>query len=115
MSVWYTFECKIHENFKMTKSKRIQVTLTDEVFKQIEELAAVSGTSRSGIVSEMMTLVAPQLQELTKALLLAKKRNLDSFDVLENALMSSINEASQLGLEMKQEKRKWRTKQDDMS
>ena len=99
----------------MAKKKRIQVTLSEEVFRQIEELAAVSGTSRSGVVSEMMTLVAPQLQEITKSLLLAKKRNLDSFDVLEDAVMSSINEASQLGLEIKQERRKWRVRQDDKS
>lgn len=99
----------------MAKKKRIQVTVTDEVYKLVEELASVSGTSKSSIISDMMTHIAPQLQSMTKALLLAKKRNIDSFEILEDALMTSINDASQLGIEIKETKRAWRTKQDENS
>lgn len=95
----------------MATKKRVQVSFEEPVYRLLQELSDASNTSMSAIVSEMITQVAPQLLSITKALLYARKRNLDSFELLEQVLLESINEASQLGLDISETKRKYRKQQ----
>lgn len=87
-----------------TKKKRINISFDDDTYQCIEALAAAAGTTRSGVVSEMMREATPQLLSITKSLLFAKEKNLDAFEQLEAAILKNISQSAQVGLEITKKK-----------
>jgi coenzyme F420-reducing hydrogenase beta subunit len=57
---------------QIRRSPRIQVTLSDEVMAMLHELSELTGQSKGGMVSEIMTEALPALRAARDAVLIVK-------------------------------------------
>lgn len=93
-----------------TKKPRLYVTLEPEVHKALKELQEATGASSSSFVAGILQESLPMIKGITKAARLAKDRNLDAFELLQEQLMEATNKASQMNLDIQREKKIRRAK-----
>lgn len=62
----------------MAKTRRVGLALTDEVDLALSKLSSLTGQSKSGIISELLTDALPILQQVIKAIDEAKTGQLQA-------------------------------------
>ncbi len=85
--------------------KRILVTVSPELDKVLGELASETGGAKASIAGELLEQSVPTLVEMTKFMRMAKTKQAEAFELLNDAVMTSIGSASQLGLEISEVKK----------
>ena len=83
-----------------TRNKRVQVALSDETARLVDELHAMSGQSKSSIISELLDQVAPALQTTLEALRLLQDRPREAQRLLKNFTHSAIATVTQASLDL---------------
>jgi uncharacterized protein (DUF1778 family) len=83
-----------------TKNKRVQVALSDEATKLVDELSALTGQSKSSVVSEMMDVALPAIQTTIEAVRLLQEQPREAQRLLANFTNEAIVMASQASLDL---------------
>ena len=83
-----------------TKRKRVQVTLSDEVWALVEEVHALTGTPKSAVISEMLDQVAPVIQTQIGALRLLKEQPREAQRLVQNFANEAIAKVAQASLDL---------------
>lgn len=91
-----------------TKKPRVMVTLEPEVYEALKELQAAADISPASFISQMLKETLPAIHGMAKASVMAKRRNLDAFELLQEQLMEATEKASQVNLDLQQTKTKLR-------
>ena len=89
---------------------RVNLTLPPEVVATIDRMAKVTKAGRASIIREFLVEATPGLQQMARALELAAEKNADAFKLLASTLDKSVNDAQQLSLEIKAQRRRIRRK-----
>lgn len=84
----------------MAKAKRVPVGFQPSTLAALERLSEVSGQSISGIVSSFMDDAAPALEEIIRALEVAKTKPLKAIDLMQDQLARATVAAGQGQLEL---------------
>lgn len=82
------------------KSKRLQVTLTPEVWRLVDEIHELTGAAKSGIISEMLSEVAPVFMNQIQALRVLKESPQEAARLVQNFSNESISKLAQANLEL---------------
>lgn len=80
-----------------TRNKRVQVALSDEVSRLVNELHELTGQSKSSVISELMDQVAPALQTTIEAIRLIQEQPREAQRLIEsfaNDAVRGLAEAS---------------------
>lgn len=85
--------------------KRMLVMVSAELEAALQQMAELSGSSKSSIAGELLEQSLPVLQQMNKALEAAKNKQADVFDLLSTAINTAVGEAEQMGLEIDEVKR----------
>lgn len=93
---------------KTVETGRLYFTPSAELRAALSELSEESGASVASFVAEVLEEAVPQIKQITAAVRLAKKNNVEALDLLSSALFSSVSQASQLGLEITETSRELR-------
>ena len=83
-----------------TKRKRLQVTLSDEVWELVNEVHALTGTPKAAVISEILDEVAPVFQNTIQALRIVKEQPREAQRLIQNMANSAIVQASQAALDL---------------
>ena len=83
-----------------TKRKRLQVTLSDEVWELVNEVHALTGTPKAAVISEILDEVAPVFQNTIHALRIVKEQPREAQRLIQNMANSAIAQASQAALDL---------------
>lgn len=83
-----------------TRNKRVQVALSDETARLVDELHAISGQSKSSIISELLDQVVPALQMTIQALRLLEDRPREAQRLLNNYTHAAIAQVTQANLDL---------------
>lgn len=87
-----------------TKNPRVMVTLNPKTYAVLKSMAESVGASMSSIISELADEAAPALQNIQKAMQMAKTKPSEAFDQLAHQLAQAQSEAAQLQLDMHERK-----------
>lgn len=85
-----------------TRNKRVQVALSDEVTRLVDELHELTGQTKSSIISELMDQVAPALHTTLQALKLLNEQPLEAQRLIQNFTNEAVMGAAQASLEFDQ-------------
>lgn len=85
-----------------TRNKRVQVALSDEVTRLVDELHELTGQTKSSIISELMDQVAPALQTTLEALKLLKDQPREAQRLIQNFTNEAFMASAQASLEFDQ-------------
>lgn len=88
-----------------TKNPRVMVTLKPGTYETLKAAAEAVGASMSSVIAEIMDEAAPALLNVQKAVQMAKSKPSEAFDQLAHQLAQAQAEASQLQLDMHEQKR----------
>jgi predicted DNA-binding protein len=89
----------------MAAKNRIYISVTPELEKALEALAEATGAAKASIAGEMLEQSLPAIVQMTKVMNAAKNKQADTFELLNEAVFTAVNAASQLGLEINDAKR----------
>lgn len=85
----------------MAKRKRLQVTLSDEVWALVDEVHALTGTPKSAVISEMLDQVAPVFTGQIEALRYVQEgRFRDAQQLMQNFANEAIGKVAQAQLDL---------------
>ena len=82
------------------KRKRVQVTVSDEVWALVNEVHALTGTPRSAVISEILDEVAPVFQNTIHALRIVKEQPREAQRLIQNMANSAIAQTAQAALDL---------------
>jgi len=82
------------------KRKRLNVTLSDAVWALVDEVNALTGTSKSAIISEILDEVAPVFQTQIQALRVLKDSPREAQRLMQNFSNESIARLAQTNLDL---------------
>lgn len=88
--------------------KRVQVTLTPEIYEVLQELADESGVAMGALCGNMLREALPAFQAMLAAVRAAKSKNADAYDFLASMLIENQAKSSQIQLEIDNERQKLR-------
>lgn len=83
-----------------TKRKRVNVTLSDEVWALVNEVHALTGTPKAAVISDILDEVAPVFQNTIQALRIVKEQPREAQRLIQNMANSAIAQASQAALDL---------------
>lgn len=83
-----------------TKRKRLNVTLSDEVWALVNEVHALTGTPKSAVISEILDEVAPVFQNTIHALRIVKEQPREAQRLVQNFANEAIGKAAQAALDL---------------
>ena len=83
-----------------TKRKRLNVTLSDEVWALVNEVHALTGTPKSAVISEILDEVAPVFQNTIHALRIVKEQPREAQRLIQNFANEAIGKATQASLDL---------------
>lgn len=83
-----------------TKRKRLNVTLSDEVWALVDEVHELTGTPKSAVISEILDEVAPVFQTQIQALRVLKESPRQAQQLLQNFANESMSRLAQQSLEL---------------
>lgn len=84
----------------MAKRKRLQITLSDEVWELVNEVHALTGTPKAAVISEILDEVAPVFQNTIQALRIVKEQPREAQRLVQNMANSAIAKVSQASLDL---------------
>lgn len=84
----------------MAKAKRVAVSFQPATHAALERLAEVSGQSMSGIVSAFMDDAVEGIEEIVRAVMLAKTKPIEALDLMQEQLAKAQHIASQGQLDL---------------
>jgi len=85
-----------------TKRKRLQVTLSDEVWALVDEVHALTGTPKSAVISEILDQVSPVFQNTIHALRIVQEQPREAQRLIQNFANEAIGKVAQASLELDQ-------------
>lgn len=85
---------------------RVNLTLQDDVVEIIDRIGAVTGAGRATVIRQFLENCAPGLSMVAQASEQAAKKDIDAFTTLAKTLEQVSEEADQLSLHLKKERRK---------
>ena len=83
-----------------TKRKRLNVTLSDEVWALVNEVHALTGNPKSAVISEILDEVAPVFANQIQALRLLKDQPREAQRLIQNFANESIGKVVQVQLDL---------------
>ena len=83
-----------------TKRKRLQITLSDEVWALVEEIHGLTGDSKSAVISEMLDMVAPALQTQVGALRVLQENPREAQRLVQNFANQAVGQLAQASLDL---------------
>jgi len=83
-----------------TKRKRLNVTLSDEVWALVNEVHALTGTSKSAVVSELLDEIAPVFQSTVQALRIVQEQPREAQRIIQNFTNEALVNVAQASLEL---------------
>lgn len=84
----------------MAKRKRLQVTLSDEVWALVEEVHALTGTPKAAVISEILDEIAPAFQNTINALRIVKEQPREAQRLVQNFANEAIGKVAQAQLDL---------------
>ena len=84
----------------MPKAKRLQITLSDEVWALVEEVHQLTGTPKSAVIAEILDEVAPAFQTTIAALRMLKESPREAQRLMSNYSAESVGKLSQAQLDL---------------
>jgi predicted DNA-binding protein len=88
-----------------SQNTRVNLTLPDEVIAVLDRMGTATGTGRATIIREWLIEALPQLQEMARAIELARAKNIDAFKVIGDTLSKLSEQSGQLSLDIKKQRR----------
>lgn len=85
--------------------KRILVSISPELEAALDALAEATSAAKASIAGELLEQSLPAIVQMANFMNAAKNKQADRFDLLNEAIFSAVNAASQLGLEINEAKR----------
>ena len=85
---------------KTPNRKRVQVTLSDEVWRLVEQVAELTGQPKAALISELMDTAAPALVTMIEAVKLVKETPREAQRLLSNFGAQTIRDFSQAQLDL---------------
>lgn len=82
------------------KHRRLQITLTPEAWKLVNEVNALTGQAKAGIISEVLDWVLPVLQNQIDALRLASEQPLEAQRIVARQANELIGQMAQSQLDL---------------
>ena len=82
-----------------TKRKRLNVTLSDDVWALVDEVHELTGTPKSAVISEILDEIAPVFQNTIEALRIVKEQPREAQRLMQNFANESIVKATQAALD----------------
>lgn len=83
-----------------TKRKRLQITLSDEVWALVDEVHELTGTPKAAIISEILDEVAPVFQNTIHGLRIVKEQPREAQRLIQNFVNEAIAKAAQAALDL---------------
>lgn len=83
-----------------TKRKRLNVTLSDEVWALVDEVHALTGTPKSAVISEILDEVAPVFHNTIQALRIVAEQPREAQRLIANMANEAIGKVAQSQLEL---------------
>lgn len=83
-----------------TRNKRVQVALSDEVTRLVDELHELTGQTKSSIISELMDQVAPALQTTIQAIKLLQEQPREAQRLIQNFTNEAVLGVTQASLDL---------------
>ena len=83
-----------------TKRKRLNVTLSDEVWALVDEVHALTGTPKAAVISEILDEVAPVFQTQIQALRMIQDSPREAQRLIQNFANESVAKLAQQSLEL---------------
>lgn len=83
-----------------TKRKRVNVTLSDEVWALVNEVHELTGTPKAAVISEILDEVAPVFQNTIHALRIVKEQPREAQRLVQNFANEAIGKATQAALDL---------------
>lgn len=77
-------------------SKRINLTVSDEVYKALTDLQETTGVGKASFAGQMLENSLPMLQNLVEAARQAQQSPERSLDLMQRALLDAQGEANDL-------------------
>ena len=82
------------------KQKRLQITLTPEVWALVDEVHTLTGTPKAAIISEILDQVAPVFTNQIQALRLLKEQPREAQRLIQNFANESVGKLAQASLDL---------------
>ena len=87
----------------MTKKKRVQVMLTQEIYDEVELISKLGGVSMGSLLAELLSDTKPALQMIREALEQAKKQDLSgALGRLQSGLLDASEETGTMAKDIDQ-------------
>lgn len=83
-----------------TKRKRLQITLSDEVWELVNEVHALTGTAKAAVISEMLDEIAPVFQNTIQALRIVKEQPREAQRLIQNFANEAVGKVAQASLDL---------------
>ena len=83
-----------------TKRRRIQVTPSDEVWKLVDEVHALTGTPKAAILAEILDEVAPVFTSQIQALRVLQESPREAQRLIQNFANESVGKLAQASLDL---------------
>jgi len=83
-----------------TKRKRLNVTLSDEVWALVNEVHALTGTPKAAVISEILDQVSPVFQNTIHALRIVQEQPREAQRLIQNYANEAIGTLAQASLDL---------------
>lgn len=83
-----------------TKRKRLNVTLSDQVWALVEEVHQLTGTPKAAVISEILDEVAPVFMTQIQALRVLKQSPQEAQRLVQNFANESVAKLAQASLDL---------------
>lgn len=87
---------------------RFSITVSEELNQALLDLAEVTGGARASLAAEFLEECLPAVIQVTKAIALSKRDAPAALDLLNETLLKATQEATQIGLELHEKRRRIR-------
>lgn len=88
-----------------TKLQRVNLTLPDDVIESLDRMGKYTGAGRATIIRELLLEGRSGLKAMADALELAASKNVDAFGVIADVMRQVSNDAGQLELDIRKQRR----------
>lgn len=84
----------------MPKRKRVNVTLSDEVWALVEELHGLTGTPKAAVISEMLDEIAPVFRNTIEAVRIVQEQPREAQRLIQNFANEAVAKNAQAMLDL---------------
>lgn len=84
----------------MPKRKRVNVTLSDEVWALVEELHGLTGTPKAAVISEMLDEIAPVFRNTIQAVRIVQEQPREAQRLIQNFANEAVAKNAQAMLDL---------------